>query len=114
MGPPHPFFKTPGCGICGPVSRWTISPASPRLGTRLQVGWAFTGRAGRISHLEIALEEGEPLASDPQRVERRARAILVAGARPVEGLDELGAQLREVAIESEIEFWELMTDEKAI
>lgn len=32
----------------------------------------------------------------------------------VEGLEEVSAQLREISIESEIEFWELMTDEKAI
>lgn len=42
-----------------PRPRLTISPASPRLGTKLQVGWAFTGRAGRITHLEIALEGHE-------------------------------------------------------
>lgn len=30
----------------------------------------------------------------------------------VEGLDEVAAQLREIALESQIEFWELMTDEK--
>jgi hypothetical protein len=42
-----------------PRPRLTISPASPRLGTRLQVGWAFTGSAGRISRLEIALEGHE-------------------------------------------------------
>ncbi len=32
----------------------------------------------------------------------------------VEGLEDVSAQLREVTIESEIEFWELMTDEKRI
>jgi hypothetical protein len=32
----------------------------------------------------------------------------------VGGLEETAAQLREITIESEIEFWELMTDEKAI
>lgn len=30
----------------------------------------------------------------------------------VEGTQDLASQLREIAIESEIEFWELMTDEK--
>jgi len=30
----------------------------------------------------------------------------------VEGLQDITAQLREIAIESQIEFWELMTDEK--
>ena len=42
-----------------PRPRLTISPASPRLGTRFQVSWAFIGRAGRISHLDIALEGHE-------------------------------------------------------
>ncbi|GMR03137.1 MAG: hypothetical protein BMS9Abin20_1504 [Acidimicrobiia bacterium] len=32
----------------------------------------------------------------------------------VEGLEEIAAQLREIAIESEIEFWELMTDDKRL
>jgi hypothetical protein len=32
----------------------------------------------------------------------------------VEGLDDIGAQLREVSLGSEIEFWELMTPEKLI
>ncbi|HSJ72425.1 MAG TPA: hypothetical protein VLA29_12355 [Acidimicrobiia bacterium] len=32
----------------------------------------------------------------------------------VEGLEDVSAQLRDVTIESEIEFWELMTDEKRI
>ncbi len=30
----------------------------------------------------------------------------------VDGVEELAAQLRDIAVESEIEFWELMTDEK--
>ena len=30
----------------------------------------------------------------------------------VEGLQDVGAQLREISLGSEIEFWELMTDEK--
>ena len=33
---------------------------------------------------------------------------------PVEGIQDLASQLREIAIESEIEFWELITDEKYI
>ena len=32
----------------------------------------------------------------------------------VEGLEDIGAQLREVSLGSEIEFWELMTPEKRI
>jgi hypothetical protein len=32
----------------------------------------------------------------------------------VEGLEEVAAQLRDLTVESEIEFWELFTDEKAI
>lgn len=42
-----------------PRPRLTITPSSPRLGSRLRVSWAFTGRAGRITHLEIALEGHE-------------------------------------------------------
>jgi hypothetical protein len=33
---------------------------------------------------------------------------------PVDGIQDLASQLREIAIESEIEFWELITDEKYI
>ena len=32
----------------------------------------------------------------------------------VEGVQDLGSQLREIAIDSEIEFWELLTEEKYI
>ena len=32
----------------------------------------------------------------------------------VEGLDDISAQLREISLGSEIEFWELWTDEKAL
>lgn len=32
----------------------------------------------------------------------------------VEGLEDVAAQLREIAIESEIEFWELMNDDKRL
>ncbi len=32
----------------------------------------------------------------------------------VEGLEEIAAQLRDIAIESEIQFWELMTDDKRL
>jgi hypothetical protein len=37
----------------------TIVPASPRLGARMRVDWAFSGRARRISHLTIVLEGHE-------------------------------------------------------
>ena len=33
---------------------------------------------------------------------------------PVEGVRDLASELREISIESEIEFWELITDEKYI
>ena len=42
-----------------PRPKLTISPAAPRLGDRLRVEWRFTGRAGRISHLTIALQGHE-------------------------------------------------------
>jgi isochorismate hydrolase len=32
----------------------------------------------------------------------------------VEGLEDVAAQLREISLGSEIEFWELMTDEKRV
>jgi hypothetical protein len=32
----------------------------------------------------------------------------------VQGIDDIAAQLRDLTIESEIEFWELYTDEKAV
>jgi hypothetical protein len=37
----------------------TISPGRPRLGSRLRVDWRFSGRAGRIRHLTVALEGHE-------------------------------------------------------
>jgi hypothetical protein len=33
---------------------------------------------------------------------------------PVEGVQDLASQLREIAVDSEIEFWELMTVEKRL
>ncbi len=36
------------------------------------------------------------------------------GRTPVEGVAELAAQLRDVALDSRIEFWELMTDDKRL
>lgn len=42
-----------------PRPKLTITPSSPRLGTRLRIGWRFTGRTGRITRLEIALEGHE-------------------------------------------------------
>ena len=37
----------------------TISPAAPRLGTRLRVNWSFKGKVSRIQHLRIVLEGHE-------------------------------------------------------
>ncbi len=37
----------------------TISPAAPRLGTRLRVEWSFKGKVSRIQHLRIVLEGHE-------------------------------------------------------
>ena len=42
-----------------PRPKLTISPASPRLGTSLRVEWEFSGRAGRITNLEVVLEGHE-------------------------------------------------------
>jgi hypothetical protein len=33
---------------------------------------------------------------------------------PVEGLEDIGPQLREITLDSFIEFWELMTDDKIL
>ncbi len=45
--------------LANPRPQLTISPSSPRLGSRLRVEWAFTGKADRISRLEIVLEGHE-------------------------------------------------------
>jgi len=39
-----------------PRPRLTISPAAPRLGTRVRIEWSFHGQASRINHLRIVLE----------------------------------------------------------
>jgi hypothetical protein len=36
------------------------------------------------------------------------------GRTPVEGVKDVAAQLRDLTIDSEIEFWELMTDKKSL
>lgn len=43
-------------GAFNPRPKLTISPAAPRLGTRLRVEWSFHGQASRINHLRIVLE----------------------------------------------------------
>jgi hypothetical protein len=52
----------------------------------------------------VVMEWIDPALESPYRKDRIR----------VQGLGDVSAQLREVSIESEIEFWELMTDEKAI
>jgi len=43
-------------GAFNPRPKLTISPAAPRLGTRLRIEWSFHGQVSRISHLRIMLE----------------------------------------------------------
>ncbi len=42
-----------------PRPRLTISPGTPRLGTRLRAEWSFRGQVKRIHHLRIVLEGHE-------------------------------------------------------
>ncbi len=42
-----------------PRPRLVISPAAPRLGTRLRVDWVFTGKTERMDNLRIILEGHE-------------------------------------------------------
>jgi len=42
-----------------PRPKLTISPAAPRLGTRLRVNWSFRGEVSRIHQLRIVLEGHE-------------------------------------------------------
>jgi len=43
-------------GAFNPRPKLTISPAAPRLGTKLQVEWSFRGQVNRIESLKIVLE----------------------------------------------------------
>jgi len=43
-------------GAFNPRPKLTISPAAPRLGTKLRVEWSFRGQVNRIDSLEIVLE----------------------------------------------------------
>ena len=46
-------------GAFNPRPKLTISPAAPRLGTRVSVNWFFHGKISRIHHLRIVLEGHE-------------------------------------------------------
>jgi len=98
---------------------YTVKPGEARRAATLidQLGKAYA-EAGTRSESRVYFNSGTTPGEKHRVVMEWTDDSLQTPYRTdrtrVEGLDEVGAQLREIAIESEIEFWELMTDDKAI
>jgi len=82
----------------------TIGKAYQEAGTRGESRVYFNSGTTPGDKNTVVMEWTDDTLQSPYRTDRIR----------VEGLEETSAQLRELAIESVIEFWELMTDEKAI
>lgn len=96
---------------------YTVKPGEARRAATLidQIGKAYT-KAGTRSTSTIYFNSGTtPGVRDTVVMEWTDEALLTPyrdGRSPVEGVKELATGLREIALDSEIEFWELMTDAK--
>ena len=82
----------------------TIGDAYEEAGTRSPSRVYFNSGTTPGEKHTVVMEWTDEALESPYR-ENRTR---------VEGLDDIGAQLREISLGSEIEFWELMTPEKRI
>ena len=80
-----------------------------------QLGKAYEA-AGTRSHSTVYFNSGSTPGDKDKVVMEWTDDVLRTPYRddrtPVEGVAEIGAQLREHALGNRIEFWELMTDEK--
>jgi hypothetical protein len=82
----------------------TIGKAYQEAGTRGESRIYFNSGTTPGAKNTVVMEWVDDTLQSPYRADRIR----------VDGLEETSAQLREVTIESAIEFWELMTDEKAV
>jgi len=98
---------------------YTVKPGEARKAASLvdSIGAAYL-EAGKRSESRVYFNSGTTPGERNKVVmewtDETLRSPYGEGHIRVEGLEEIAAQLREIAIESEIEFWELMTDEKRL
>ena len=98
---------------------YTVKPGEARRAATLidQLGKAYL-EAGTRDESRVYFNSGTTPGEKNRVVMEWTDDALMSPYREdrirVGGLEEVAAQLREIAIESEIEFWELMTDEKAL
>lgn len=96
---------------------YSVEPGEARKAAMLidQLGKAYEA-AGTRSESRVYFNSGTTPGSKNtvvmEWVDETLRTPYRDDRTRVEGLDDIAAQLRAIAIESEIEFWELMTDEK--
>ena len=96
---------------------YTVKPGEARKAASLidQIGKAYE-EAGTRSESRVYFNSGTTPGTKNTVVMEWTDESLETPYRDdrvkVEGLGEISAQLRDIALESEIEFWELMTDEK--
>ena len=96
---------------------YTVKPGEARKAATLidQIGKAYQA-AGTRSESRIYFNSGTTPGDRNTVVMEWTDDSLRTPYRddrtPVEGIQEIASQLREIAIDSEIEFWELMTEEK--
>jgi hypothetical protein len=96
---------------------YTVKPGEARKAATLidQIGKAYN-EAGTRSESRVYFNSGTtPGESNTIVMEWTDEALLTPyrdDRTVVEGVKEFASQLREIALGSEIEFWELMTDEK--
>ena len=96
---------------------YTVEPGEARKAATLidQIGKAYeaagTRSASRI-YFNSGTTPGEKHTVVMEWTDETLRTPYRDDRTKVEGIAEVAAQLREIATGSEIEFWELMTDEK--
>ncbi len=96
---------------------YTIEPGETRKAATLtdQIGQAYelagTRSASRV-YFNSGTTPGRKNTVVMEWVDETLQTPYRDDRTKVEGLADISAQLRETAIESEIAFWELMTDEK--
>jgi len=98
---------------------YTVKPGDARKAASLidQIGKAYES-AGTRSESRVYFNSGTTPGEKNTVVMEWTDESLMTPYRDnrtkVEGIAEVAAQLRDIALGSEIEFWELMTDDKQI
>jgi hypothetical protein len=96
---------------------YTVKPGEARKAATLidQIGKAYQ-EAGTRSESRVYFNSGttpgERNTVVMEWMDESLRTPYRDGRPTVEGVQEIASQLREIAVDSQIEFWELMTDDK--